>query len=488
MRENFIVKLQTNNYMIGSFDAYLDMSKALIKSNSVLSNEQADNILKAMPTAYRAAITDSDGCYIGYIGLFDVKARQSITSIRFEVNTDLKPENMNEILVEFKKYLSEALNLTQVEELIYKTSTCEKVKKNKISPEKKIIFKSNFLVPEVSDELFERLSREYYIPELQMQFTIKSKDKDFGIIGLSNLNESNKRADLCLFTDKSLNGSLSNEELVGLINEYIEYAHALNIHNVSLSLNAGNHNMLDIINNTDMNYYGEIPFAALNGDQLESKLMFQHIPSMKKEKGTVVIKNKSIPLSLLTTQKKEISKQLELDNGFKLLSPSSFENAGIDSNKILNAHLRAMQNRSGFAVPLGEDKYILQKGNGNYGISKAMNNFNYVLLNESNDYSGYVNILRNNANGKNAEIEIGIDPKLQHKGLGTKVINAFYNELFSIGYASVTGAVFGFNTPSLKLHKKVADFNGIRLAAYYSYGKLWDMHYYTKINPIIESL
>ena len=31
MNENFIAKLQTNNYLIGSFDAYIDLSKELIE-------------------------------------------------------------------------------------------------------------------------------------------------------------------------------------------------------------------------------------------------------------------------------------------------------------------------------------------------------------------------------------------------------------------------------------------------------------------------
>lgn len=118
-------------------------------------------------------------------------------------------------------------------------------------------------------------------------------------------------------------------------------------------------------------------------------------------------------------------------------------------------------------------------------VFKAIMNYSYIILDENNNYSGYINIL-NNANGKNAEIEIGIDPKLQHKGLGTMVINTFYDELFSIGYASVTSAVFEFNNPSLKLHEKVAELNGIRLDAYYINGKLWDMSFYSKTNSFIK--
>ncbi len=145
-----------------------------------------------------------------------------------------------------------------------------------------------------------------------------------------------------------------------------------------------------------------------------------------------------------------------------------------------------MQNREGYTVPLGEDKYFLQQGNGNYGISKSLMNFSYVVLNENNEYAGYINTLRTNANGKNVEVEIGIDPSIQHRGLGTKVINTFYDELFSIGVASVTSSVFSFNTPSIRLHEKVAMLNGIRLESYYVNGKLWDMSIYSRVNDRVE--
>ena len=143
-----------------------------------------------------------------------------------------------------------------------------------------------------------------------------------------------------------------------------------------------------------------------------------------------------------------------------------------------------MQNRDDFTIPLGEDKYFLQRENGNYGISKALMNYSYIVLDENNNYAGYINILRSNANGKNVEVEIGIDPKMQHKGLGTVVINRFYDELFSTGVASVTSTVFEFNNPSIRLHEKVAELNGIRLESYYINGKLWDMNIYSKTNDI----
>ena len=46
MNENFIAKLQTNNYLIGSFDAYIDLSKELMKNNSNISNKEVETTLK----------------------------------------------------------------------------------------------------------------------------------------------------------------------------------------------------------------------------------------------------------------------------------------------------------------------------------------------------------------------------------------------------------------------------------------------------------
>lgn len=486
MNENFIAKLQTDKYLIGSFDAYIELSKELIKNNSNISDEEVDTILKSMPTTYRAAITNKTGDYIGYIGLYNVDAKNNTSSIRFEVNENLEKEDKNEVLNEFKKYLFDSLNITEIEELIYKTTEQTEIEKKELVPNSNIIIPSRFLMPGVLEEDLERFSQEYTIPKLQLPFTIKSSDRTIGIIGLSNIIWSNKRANLNIFLDKELGDDITKELSGYIINDYINYVHNSKVHNITLSVNGSNKNMIEILKDTNMSYYGLIPFAAINGDRLESNLMFQHIPNMKKEKGIFIPENKSISLSSLNTDKKELSPKVDLGNDFKMVSPKSFEKESIDFNKILQSHITAMQNRDKFTIPLGEDKYILQKGNGNYGISKALMNYSYVILDANNDYSGYINILRSNANGKNVELEIGIDPKLQHKGLGSTVINQFYDELFSTGVASVTSAIFEFNNPSIKLHEKVAELNGIRLESYYINGKLWNMNLYSKTNNMIE--
>ena len=489
MNHNFIVKLETKNYYIGSFDAYIDLSKELMRENSNLSSDKVDDVLKSMPTTYRAAITDKKEQYIGYIGLYNVDAKNSISSIRFEVDKALKEEHKEEILEEFNKYLVESLNITEIDELIYKTRGRTQISKKEIDSKKEIALPSKLLIPGVSNETLEKFSQDYSIPKLQMPFTIKSDSRVIGIVGLTNLIWSNKRANLNIFLDKKLGNEISNMLAGYIIDDYINYVHDSNVHNITMSVKGSDYNILRLLNDTKMNYYGQIPFSAVKGDYIESNLMFQHLPNMKKNNGIIIPHNRSVSLSLLSVPKKELANQIELMNGFKLVSPKVLADLNIDIEQILEGHIKALQNRNQFAIPLGEDKYILQKGNGKYGISKAIMNYNYIILDEKNHYAGYINILRQNANGKNAEIEVGINPNIQHKGLGTIVVNRFYEELFSVGYASVTSAVFEFNHPSLKLHDKIAEFNGVRLEAYYINGRFWNMNFYTKTNNIInESL
>ena len=492
MKNNFIPKLETEKFLIGSFDAYQDEAKNLAMANSNLTEEQAANILKGMPTTYRAAILNKEGEYIGYIGLFDVNGRNDTGSIRFEVNQELSDEEIEEVLNEFKNYAHESLHIDEVNEMHYITRNDSRIEKekNELVPNGNIVLANNLLFPGIKAEDKEKFSQEYSIPlpqidRLQFAYSIKAGDKTIGIIGLSNLIWSNKRANLCLLLDKSLGSDIIDELPGYLIDDYIALVHDASVHNITLSVSGSNKDMLEILNNTKMGYYGTIPYGAKTGNDVESNYMFQHIPNMKKENGLYLPDNKIISTSSLETGKKELSEVIDLENGYKLVRPSAFEKLGIDFNTVLQGHIKAMQNRNDFTIPLGEDKYFLQQGNEKYGIYKAVNNYSYLLLNENNEYAGYINELRRNADGKNVEVEIGINPSLQHRGLGTLVIKSFYDELFSTGVASVTSSVFSFNDPSIKLHEKVAQLNGVRLESYYVNGKLWDMNIYSKVNDTI---
>lgn len=461
---NFVAKLETEKYLIGSFDAFMDKSLELTKTNLNKTDEEANEFLKTIPTTTRAAITTKDGEYVGFIGITNVDAKNDAASIVFEVNREVDKE---EILNEFKKYLSESLNIKHTDGETFSESN--------------IIIPSKSLVPGVSEEDLEKFGN----PSLKYPFTIKSNDRTIGIIGLTSLLWANKRASLQLFLDQALGSDIVNELSGYIIDDYINYVHSVGLHNINFTVSGSNKDMLDVVANTNMNYYGSVPFGASNGDNVESSVMFQHTPYMEKN-GILIPENKSVPIQTLDTEKKELRNKIELNNGFAMINPSVFEQEGIDFNKVLEGHIRAMQNRNNFTIPLGEDKYFLQVGNDRYGLYKTLKNSTYVILDSFNNYAGYINILRKNANGKNVEIEIAIDPTLQHKGLGTEVINSFYDELFSTGVASVTSSVFSFNNPSMKLHEKVANLNGTRIESYYINGKLWDMNVYSKVNEEIS--
>jgi len=483
MENRYVEKFKTENFSIGSFDVYQEDAKNLIIKNSEKTSEEAESILKKMPTTYRASILDNNGNYLGYIGLYNVEAKEDKASIRLEVNKDLQDHEIKEIEDTFKNWMSESLNLTDIEEKIYIDPNTVGISQKRVEPKINIILDSNYLVPGISEETLESFSKDYTIPKMQFPFTIKSNDMILGIVGLSNVIWSNKRANLNIFLNKDLDSNIVNDLSSYIIDDYINYVHKSNIHNVTLSVAGSDKDKLDIIKNTNLNYYGFIPYGTVSDNKIESNMMFQHIPNMKKENGIYVPENISKDKSIFDKEKKELDSIIEIGDGYKLVRPTTLNE---ELNSVVDGHISAMQNRDNYTIPLGEDKYIIQKGNGNYGISKAVSNYDYVLLDTNNNYSGYINILRNNADNKNAEIEIGIDPKLQGNGLGKKVVNAFYEELFSIGYASVTSAVFEFNNPSIKLHEKVAELNGIRLESYYINGKLWNMNYYTKINDLGE--
>ena len=483
MKTNFIKKLETEKgYQIGSFDVYLDEIKELIKNNSGLSEEEVENKLKSMPTTYRASILDKDGNFIGYIGLYNVDAKNDTSSIRFETNTVLSKEHSDEVLNVYKEYINNSINIHNIEEEIYLTPDEINIAKQEIESIPNIVVANNLLVPGITDEVLEKFSNQYRVPKLQIPFTIISGGRALGIIGLSNLIWSNKRANLNIFLDKELGTDIVDDLSSSIIDNYINYVHSSNIHNINLTIPYSDSNMKDIIKNTNMNYYGAIPFGAYYDEAIETNLLFQHIPNMEKEKGIILPENRSLEVSKFETDKKELTSVIELEDGIRLVSPKSLTEEELVS--VLKGHIKAMENRDRFTIPLGEDKSILQVGNGNYGLSKAIANYSYLVLDENKDYVGYINILRTNANNHNAEIEIGISPEKQHRHIGTKVINAFYDELFSIGYASVTSNVFEFNNPSLRLHDKVAELNGIRLESYYINGKLWNMNIYSSVNNL----
>ena len=485
---DFVEKFNTGKYKIGSFDSFYYDSINLIISNNRLSGKQAKKLIDSFPDNFRASIVDNDGNYIGFIALYDCDPSMDSTSIRFEVNKNISNADKSSIIDTYKSWIRSALNFTNIEKELFVAPDYREEKQSHIEPRANIIMNNSLLEPGIESRIYDHYNDYYKLPYLRLPFTIKSQDRVLGIVGLCNVNYHNKRANLCIYLDHNIGDDIKNYLASSVIDDYIDYVHNSNIHNLIISIPGHDTTKLDIAKATKMNYFGYIPYGSINFDGiLESKYMFQHIPNMIKEDGLILPKNIEKNETDFLTEKKEIDSVVDIGGGYKLISPLVFDELGINKDVIINAHNDALKNRDNFSIPLGEDKFIIQKGDGSYGTSKSVKNFNYVLLDSNNNYAGYINILRGNANKKNAEIEIGIKPGLQNLGLGKRALNAFYEQLFSIGYASVTSAVFSFNEPSLRLHDKVAKLDGVRIESYYINDRLWDMSFYSKVNDLSDN-
>ena len=70
MKDSFITKFETDKYLIGSFDSYLEESLKLIMNKKNISEDEAKELFKKMPTTTRSAIVNKEtGEYVGFIGI-----------------------------------------------------------------------------------------------------------------------------------------------------------------------------------------------------------------------------------------------------------------------------------------------------------------------------------------------------------------------------------------------------------------------------------
>ena len=469
----FISKLNTDNYMLGSFDVYLDEANELIKKHPT----DLAGILEKMPTSLRASIVrKKDNKYLGFISAVDLDYENSCTSLELVLKDYLDEEKTKEIVDAYTEFLYNDLGITSIKNFSelkgsMGTEECHEV----FSAE--VLLTSEYLGEGIKEKEKDKLIEEgYNIPNLQMPCTIMDGYTPVGLIGLTNLIWSNRRADLQVFVDKDRDESYIRDVIPEVINDYLDYVHERNLYNVSMSISGSDTNMMKTVLDSEMNFYASIPYASSYKGNSENKYLFQSYPEMEKVNGLYIPENKII------TNPKEITKDftsvIDLGNGYVAIRPSVFEEKGININKIVKSHINAMQDRNKFTIPLGEDKYMIQEGNGKYGISKAVNNYSYIILDEDMNYVGFTNILRDNS--LNAEIEMALDPKYQSRGIGSSMRKKFYEELFRKGYMSVTSAVFDFNDKSNGLNEKFAKFSGTRIGAYYINGKLHDMNYYTR--------
>lgn len=479
MKAMFIRKFETKNFFIGSFDFFESLTKNIIMENSKLTEDKVQQILYNMPNAYRGAITDKKYNYLGYIGIYNYDPIFKRASIRLETISNLSLDEKHEIIDEYRDWLKNSINIFNILEIKYVSKDEYYILKNDKKVNLELKCSSEFLVKGVNESVKYSIQMHHKIPNLKFPFTIRYNDINIGIIGLTNVLWANERANMnIIFVNKCQ--KINKNIIANVIEEYLKFIHKIGIYNITFSIQSDDKFMLEIIKNTKFNYYAQIPFGTYDEKNIKSNLLFEHIPESIKIKNNIPRVENMTKSSYLFKSKDNMNLVLKVDNIYRLVSPKAFKTENINKDKIIFSHIRAVQDRKEFAIPLGEDKYILQYGNEDYGFKRTVMNYSYVLLDNDNNYCGYVNILR--ANCFNAEIEIGIIPTLQRKGIGTKVINKFYDELFSVGFLSVTSIVFEFNIASIKLHDRVSKCYGKRTKSYYINGKLWDMYYYTKIN------
>ena len=465
--KKFIPKLELEKYSLGSFDVYekesLKIAQAYLKHQGA-KIDNATDLFNRMPTAYRASIVNKESKkYVGFIGAFDVSEEHSYTSVAVGFIDKKYKVDFLEILENYCAYLEFSLNIRNIQQIVIMNQEkmkigCNSVKYREATP------RSLYLYP--NDQ------------ETKLKFPVKIFFRNFyiGRMGLENLIWSNRRATLKIILDGNAIEDLTEFILPTAIDHYLDYVQTNNLYSVTTQVAASDTLLLTALLKSKMNFYGYLPYAAKYDEYYETAYLFEHYPNVAKRTLVQIPKAKKIHESEL----KEISldDEIKLNDNYKMVSPKAFDKLGINLEEIVQGHIEALQDRLNFAIPLGEDKYFIQEGNGNYGLSKTVYNFTYILVDKNNKYAGYANILRNN--DRHAEIELAIKPELQSKGLGTKLLDNFMKELLNNGYLCVSSYVFSFNEASNRLHSKLAKYYGTRKKAYYTNGSLWDMNLYAK--------
>lgn len=461
----FIPKLELERFLIGSFDVYEEKARDIAYSyveNHSKNFNSVDELFANMPTAYRGSIVDKQTTeYVGFVGAIDIDEQISCASIIIGLTEKYQRIDIFDIIEGYIDFLKDTLGIEKIIKIVTVNESKMKVGYNSVV----------YTDPDLTS-LYLFADKD----ETVLKFPVKVIFRNFLIakIGLENLIWSNKRATMRIELSEFANDELATHILPTAIDHYLSYLHKKNIKNVNIEVAASNKVVLESVLTSSMNMYGFIPYGTEYDGYLETAYLFEHYSNMPKVNLNSLPTNKRIKVDDL--EPIHLADEITIDQNYKAISPKAFSKYDIQLEKIVKGHIEALQDRNNFSIPLGEDKYFIQEGNGKYGMSKTVNNFTYVLLNEDKEYCGYVNILRKQS--RHATIEIAIKPSLQRQGLGTKLLDKFIRELLSDGYYAVSSNVFEFNTASNKMHQKLTNYCGKRTKAYYINGEFWDMNLY----------
>ena len=466
-KDNFLVKLESSNFLIGSFDAYIDETKKLIIIDSNLPDSAAEEIINSMTNGFRAAITSKDEEYIGYIGLYDINFEMMSASIRFEVNRKLSSDEKEEILDKFKNFLSLSSNINVIDEITY------------IASGKKLIER----IPKPSDRTIKPDS-PYLIEycdskNLSYPFMIYSNSSDtekaLGVIGLSKVDYINRCATLHIYLDSYAEDTTSDLPLPEIINKYVRYIHELNFHNVNILVSESDKKVLELLNRSEMKCCGEIPYSAFDGNNLVSSIVFQHTPEMNKENGeNAVIQNMSCPLPTVSSTM-NLPESIKIGD-YKILKPSLLPNEKI--NFLLHGLMEAMKDRERFVIPYGLDYRFIEKD----FLEEELKKYSYIILAPDDSFAGFINISKNN--GRNVEAKFGFAQKINNLVNSGTLVKMFCNELFSYGVASITIPVTAYNGSDIyNFLSRNTTANCALSECSYLNSSYWDLYCYVIVNP-----
>lgn len=466
-KDNFLVKLESSNFLIGSFDAYIDETKELIKIDSNLPDSAAEEIINSMTNGFRAAITSKDRKYIGYIGLYDINFEEMSASIRFEVNRELSSDKKKEILDKFKKFLSLSANINVIDEITYIASD-KKLTERMQKP-------SDIAIRPDSPYLIEYCDSKNLSYPFMISSNSPDTEKALGVIGLSKVDYINRCATLHIYLDSSDEDTTSDLPLPEIINKYVRYIHELNFHNVNILVSESDKKVLELLNRSEMKCCGEIPYSAFDGDKLVSSIVFQHTPEMNKENGeNAVIQNMSCPLPTVSSTM-NLPESIEIGD-YKILKPSLLPNEKI--NFLLHGLMEAMKDRERFVIPYGLDYRFIEKD----FLEEELKKYSYIILAPDNSFAGFINISENN--GRNVEAKFGFAQKINDFVNSGTLVDMFCKELFSHGVASITIPVTAYNGSDIyKSLSKNTTANCALSECSYLNSSYWDLYYYVIVNP-----
>ena len=462
---NFIPKLDIGKFVIGSFDVYEEKAKEIGRTflkNQGKSTDAVESMFSKMPTAYRGSILDKEtNELIGFIGVEDINTSKNYASIVIGLEKRKNKPDIYDIVEGYEIFLVNDLGIENTTTITVINEEKMKTQYNCVSY-KDATLKSLYLFEDK-----ERSDKKYPVNVMFRNFLIAK-------LSVDSLIWPNKRGTIKIELEESSSEQLAEKILPTAINHYIDYLHGNNLYSLIVEVPASNTIVLDSLLKSQMNFYGVLPYSMEYKGYIESAYLFEHYPEMEKAKLTYLPKNKKVKVDDLKPI--NLPSVIQIDKDYRAISPKAFKDNNISLEKVVKEHISALQDREHFSIPLDEDKYIIQEGNGTYGISKLVKNFTYVLVNNSNEYCGYINVM--NERGRNAVLELAIKPSLQNKGLGTKLLDKTIEVLLDNGYYAVSSYVFDFNIASNKIHKKLTRYRGKRSKSYYINGVFWDMNLY----------